>query len=386
MAMKGTCFMRLIVVVLAFIGLLYCDREDTESKENAVETNNDVASDTSQKNDTAEESESETGGVENDNDRVSDDQGTAPERGSDDGSDVGSDDGSDASGDAGNDDGGDDGGDDSAVEDTDQSDCGDAGQMCCARDVCNGRACCVGNQCVAEGDSCGESWGACNDGACEACGGPEQECCDDACQRGFACVDFVIFTRCDPCGGDGEICCPEIGCDDGVCIDFGFGLVTCQVECGAPDQKCCTSGLRFGDNRGVCEAGVTCNNEGMCGDDARSPDDGDSTIIVRARGTTGTEHINLRVGNDEIADWILTTAYEDYEYTTSASGNITVEFDNDQGGSDDVQVDYISVNGQIRQAESQANNTAAWANGTCGAGAFTEWMHCNGVIDFGAVN
>ena len=48
-------------------------------------------------------------------------------------------------------------------------------------------------------------------------------------------------------------------------------------------------------------------------------------------------------------------------------------------------VDYIKVDGQIRQAEDQSYNTGAWANGYCGGGAYTEWLHCNGAIGFGDI-
>jgi|HigsolmetaAR205D_1030408.scaffolds.fasta_scaffold02820_1 Beta-1,4-xylanase len=110
-----------------------------------------------------------------------------------------------------------------------------------------------------------------------------------------------------------------------------------------------------------------------------------NTISVRARGTTGQESITLRVDNTDIATWTLTTSFQDYTASTNLTGGITVAFTNDDGGSRDVVVDYIVVNGETRQTEAQSYNTAVWANGSCGNGGFSEWMHCNGVIGFGNV-
>jgi hypothetical protein len=68
----------------------------------------------------------------------------------------------------------------------------------------------------------------------------------------------------------------------------------------------------------------------------------------------------------------------------SSKGNTRVEFYNDASGRD-VQVDYLQVCGSARQAESQYTNTAVWQNSSCG-GHNSEWMHCNGYIDFGDTN
>ncbi len=108
---------------------------------------------------------------------------------------------------------------------------------------------------------------------------------------------------------------------------------------------------------------------------------GSSTIVVRARGTASGAQIQLRVNNTTINTWTLSTSYQNYTATTSTTGGITVNHTNDSG-SRDVQVDYITVNGATRQAESQTTNTAVYQNGACG-GSNSEWMHCNGYIGFG---
>jgi dienelactone hydrolase len=110
---------------------------------------------------------------------------------------------------------------------------------------------------------------------------------------------------------------------------------------------------------------------------------GSGGITVRARGVTGSEHIYLKVGGVNVGSWTLGTSYQNYIYTGTASGDINIEYDNDSG-SRDVQVDYIQVNGETRQAEDMTYNTALYANGSCGGGGNSEMMHCNGVIGFGS--
>jgi GH35 family endo-1,4-beta-xylanase len=108
-------------------------------------------------------------------------------------------------------------------------------------------------------------------------------------------------------------------------------------------------------------------------------------ITVRARGTAGSESVSLRIDNTTVATWTMSTGLQDYSASTNLTGGITVAFTNDASGRD-VQVDYIVVNGQTRQAEAQSANTGVWANNSCGGGAFSEWLHCNGAIGFGTVS
>ncbi|WP_420028975.1 carbohydrate-binding domain-containing protein [Microbulbifer hydrolyticus] len=104
--------------------------------------------------------------------------------------------------------------------------------------------------------------------------------------------------------------------------------------------------------------------------------------MVRARGTSGSEQINLIVGGTAVANWTLSTSAQDYTYIGGAFGNVDVEFTNDGDGRD-VILDYIQVNGEIRQAEDMDYNTATYGNGECGGGSYSEVMHCSGVIGFG---
>lgn len=111
------------------------------------------------------------------------------------------------------------------------------------------------------------------------------------------------------------------------------------------------------------------------------------TITIRARGNAGGEHINLLINGQPVnGGWWLGTSFQEYTATVRGDGDINVEFDND-GGLRDVIIDWLRVDNQVpRQAENMQYNTGAFANGRCGGGAYTEWMHCNGRIGFGRIS
>ena len=109
---------------------------------------------------------------------------------------------------------------------------------------------------------------------------------------------------------------------------------------------------------------------------------GAKSFTVRARGVAGGESITLRVNNQNVQTWTLGTSMQNYTASTTLSGGITVAYTNDASGRD-VQVDYIIVNGATRQSEAQSYNTGLYANGSCGGGSNSEWMHCNGAIGYG---
>lgn len=114
-----------------------------------------------------------------------------------------------------------------------------------------------------------------------------------------------------------------------------------------------------------------------------SAGNGTNNLVVRMQGVTGEESVSLEIGGNVIQTWTLSTSMMDYSVTTSASGEIRVAFTNDSGDRD-VQVDYVNVNGDTRQAEDQEDNTGAY-DGSCGGGSYTEMLHCNGSIGFGNV-
>ena len=105
------------------------------------------------------------------------------------------------------------------------------------------------------------------------------------------------------------------------------------------------------------------------------------TIVIRAKGVTGTEIINLEVDGTIIKSWTVTTSYADYTTTANVNGLIHVNYTNDSTGRD-AQVDYIIVADSTYQAEAQTVNTAYYANGSCGGGSNSEMMQCTGYIEF----
>ncbi len=113
------------------------------------------------------------------------------------------------------------------------------------------------------------------------------------------------------------------------------------------------------------------------------------SLTILARGTTGEETMELRMNDQPVAIWTVTTSWQDYTYDGAIDGDIRVAFTNDKfvrGGIDrNLRVDKITVADQVIEAEAQAINTGAW-DGTCGGGSFSERLDCNGYIDFGQVN
>ncbi len=156
-------------------------------------------------------------------------------------------------------------------------------------------------------------------------------------------------------------------------------------ECGGgsySETMHCSGVIGFGGT-GDCFSG-SCGGSGggnTGGGNAGGGDAGGDNIVVRARGTNGDEHINLIVGGTVVADWTLSTSDQNYTYIGTASGNVDVEFDNDASGRD-VIVDYVTINGENRQAEDMEYNTATY-DGECGGGSYSDTMHCSGVIGFG---
>ncbi len=80
-----------------------------------------------------------------------------------------------------------------------------------------------------------------------------------------------------------------------------------------------------------------------------------------------------------LGSWTVSTAFSDY--STNGTGDIQVHFTNDDIDNDIV-VDYAIIDGIVYQAEDQATNTAAFLNGSCGGGGFSDQMNCTGYIQF----
>lgn len=114
---------------------------------------------------------------------------------------------------------------------------------------------------------------------------------------------------------------------------------------------------------------------------------GGSNLTIRAKGTCGSEQMQLLINNNVVKTWDnIGTSLADYTYSgLIESVNIKVQFSNDgtvNGCDKNIFVDYIIINGTTIQAEAQSINTGVWTGTACG-GIASEWLHCNGYIDFG---
>jgi endo-1,4-beta-xylanase len=144
-----------------------------------------------------------------------------------------------------------------------------------------------------------------------------------------------------------------------------------------------TEGYQSSGSSDITVGGTSSSSSSGGGSSTSSSGGGGSkSFTVRARGTAGGESITLRVNNQNVQTWSLSTSMQNYTASTTLSGGITVAYTNDASGRD-VQVDYIQVNGSTRQSEAQSYNTGLYANGSCGGGGNSEWMHCNGAIGYG---
>jgi len=175
----------------------------------------------------------------------------------------------------------------------------------------------------------------------------------------------------------------------------GFGNISGTITFANHANFWASKGLNLGNHdyqvlategyqsTGSSDITVSAGSSSGSGSSSSAASGGSKTIVVRARGSVGGESITLKVNGTAVQTWTLSTSMTNYTATTSLSGGSLVEYTNDSGNRD-VQVDYISVNGSVRQSEAQSYNTGVYQNGSCGGGnGMTEWMHCNGAIGYG---
>ena len=154
-----------------------------------------------------------------------------------------------------------------------------------------------------------------------------------------------------------------------------------RKECSIPKNS--SGGQSSGSSNNNSSNNNSSNNSSSNNSSSNnSSSSGSRNYEVRARGISGSERISLKIGGSTVKSWTLSTGMRNYSASSSRSGDVKIAFTNDGGGKD-VQVDYVSVNGSRRQSENQSQNSGAWGNGRCGGAGRSEWLHCNGEINYG---
>ena len=115
------------------------------------------------------------------------------------------------------------------------------------------------------------------------------------------------------------------------------------------------------------------------------PPGNNTRIDVIARGTTGSERVELRINESTVAGYNLSTGFRTYTFNASGQVNasqIKVAFTNDNGPRD-VVVDAIVVRGQRYESEAASTRSLGSWNGSCGVGfKQTDVLHCNGYFQY----
>ena len=112
----------------------------------------------------------------------------------------------------------------------------------------------------------------------------------------------------------------------------------------------------------------------------------DADVVIRARGRSGTESVQVRVNNSVVATETLSTEWQVIAVQLDAGTTVEsaeVRFVNDAAGRD-VQVDYLEVGGQRFESEAATTRSSGThVNGECTERASTsEWLHCAGSFSY----
>ena len=115
-----------------------------------------------------------------------------------------------------------------------------------------------------------------------------------------------------------------------------------------------------------------------------------TSVMIRARGTTGDEKLELRSDGTVLATVELSETMSSHVVElddASALEDLQIAFVNDgrSGGKDrNVQIDYVEIGKQRVQSEDPSvRSLGSWAGGSCGLGfKRSEYLHCNGYFDF----
>ncbi len=130
--------------------------------------------------------------------------------------------------------------------------------------------------------------------------------------------------------------------------------------------------------------------------DPNDPDPNDpgasTTVDVLAKGSTGEEKIELRLVDQTVQTWDLTTAWTTYTFKSDTeldTSNVKVAFVNDgntsTGADKNVQVDNLVVDGVKYEAEApETFSTGTWrsADGCAHGYRESQWLSCGGHFEF----
>ena len=85
-----------------------------------------------------------------------------------------------------------------------------------------------------------------------------------------------------------------------------------------------------------------------------------------------------------VGSWTVNNTFQDY--TATGTGDLKVALTNDSTNTaNDLEVDYVIIDGVTYQAEDMEINTGVYQNNSCG-GSFSQIMNCDGYIQFPSVN
>ncbi|MEM9613139.1 MAG: carbohydrate-binding domain-containing protein [Actinomycetota bacterium] len=130
-------------------------------------------------------------------------------------------------------------------------------------------------------------------------------------------------------------------------------------------------------------------------DDDGSDGDAETAIVVVARGATGEERLELQIGGETVATWVVGRAATGHPFTvegTVGPDDVRVAFTNDAviaGRDRNVQVDAVIIDGVRYESEHPSvRSKGVWANGArCREGVFSaDLLACNGWFQYAAID
>lgn len=109
-----------------------------------------------------------------------------------------------------------------------------------------------------------------------------------------------------------------------------------------------------------------------------------ANYTVRARMLSGSsDQLDLRVDDVTVHSWTINSgSFSNYSFNAPFGDNVQLYF-HDSGT--DIEINHLTIDGTIYQAENQLVNTSVWQNNSCG-GSYSQKMHCTGYIEFSDLN